>query len=104
MSAGLLSELRAARYIRRAGYRVVKTRFRAAGGEIDIIALDKNALCFIEIKAGALGEAAGRAGRDKRARIASAAQSYLSRHPAQSVRFDVLEESAAGFRLIKNAF
>ena len=36
--AGLLYELRAARYVRRRGYRLLNMRYRARDGEIDLIA------------------------------------------------------------------
>ena len=50
-SIGVLYELKAARYLRRQGCRVIARRYRAADGEIDLIARDGDTLAFIEVKA-----------------------------------------------------
>ena len=102
---GFFTELRSAAYLRRRGFTVLKTRYRAGQGEIDLIALDKGTTCFIEIKQSkGLGDGQMRVNAEKRARIRSAAKCWLLSHPTDSIRFDVLEESDAGFLLIKNAF
>ena len=54
--AGLLYELRAARYVRRRGYRLLNMRYRARDGEIDLIARDGDTIVFIEVKARPAGE------------------------------------------------
>ena len=46
-SIGVLYELKAARYLRRQGCRVIARRYRAADGEIDLIARDGDTLAFI---------------------------------------------------------
>ena len=48
---GWLGETRAAFYIRMHGMRLITRRFRAAHGEIDLIAQDGGTLVFIEVKA-----------------------------------------------------
>ena len=49
--AGLLYELRAARYVRRRGYRLLNMRYRARDGEIDLIAgMDKSSKYSSELK------------------------------------------------------
>lgn len=103
---GLYYELAAVRYVRKQGYHIQALRVRAGQGEIDIVARDKDALVFIEVKAGtqAFGEAAQRVDLAKRARLMSAADAYVKSHPHPSVRFDVVEISKDGVRLIKNAF
>ena len=104
---GLLGEWRAALYLRRQGMRIVARRFRAAHGEIDLIAREGDALVFIEVKSRPQGQllAGARAvNQDKRRHLRQAAQVYLSAHPAESARFDVIEISAAGVRHIRNAF
>lgn len=40
----------AASYLRRQGYRIVFQNFKARYGELDIVALDKNILVFVEVK------------------------------------------------------
>ena len=102
---GLLAEIRAVRFLKKSGMVVRKIRFRARGGEIDLIALDGDTLVFVEVKAGHDGaDAALRVTSDKRARLRRAADEYLKAYPAQCARFDVLEEGAQGFTLIRNAF
>ena len=102
---GLKAEHRAADYLRGLGMTVERSRYRAADGEIDLIVRDGETLVFVEVKsAQRLGEGAMRVDRDKRTRLKSAARVYLKEHPAARIRFDVLEESDAGLRLIKNAF
>lgn len=102
---GLLAEIRAVRFLKKSGMTVVRTRFRARGGEIDLIAREGNTLAFVEVKAGMNGEnAAQRVDPVKRARLRRAAEEYLRAFPASGARFDVLEEGAQGFTLIRNAF
>ena len=102
---GLFTEARAARFLRAAGMRVLASRYRAAGGEIDLIARDKGILAFVEVKSGgALGAGAARVDAEKRARMKSAARAYMAARGEANARFDVLEESDAGFRLIRGAF
>ena len=104
---GLLGEWQAAVYARRQGMRIVKRRFRAGHGEIDLIAWDGSVLVFIEVKArprGGLLAGARAVDAEKRRNLRDAARMYLSAHPANDVRFDVMEITAAGIRHIKNAF
>ena len=105
---GLLGELRAAMYLKRQGMRIVARRYRAAHGEIDIIARDGGALVFVEVKnrpKGQLDAGLQAVNGEKRRHLRQAARQYLNNHPAQGpVRFDVIEITAAGLRHIKNAF
>ena len=102
---GVLAELRAVHYLRRHGYRVMSTRWRGGGGEIDIVAREGGLLVFIEVKSSPrLGEGAQRVDNAKTAHLRRAASAYLYQYGQESFRFDILEESDAGFRLIRNAF
>ena len=104
---GLLGEMKAARFLRRQGMRILARRYRAAHGEIDLIARDKNTLVFTEVKyrpKGGMGDGLFAVNRDKMEHIRKAAAVYLQAHPADEIRFDVIEISAAGLRHIKNAF
>lgn len=106
-SEGLLGEWQAARYLKRQGMRILRTRYRAPHGEIDLIARDRETLCFIEVKArpeGRLGDGVAAVTADKRRRVRLAAAQYLAAHPAQQVRYDIVEITAAGVRHLKNAF
>ncbi len=93
---GRAAERHAEQLLTRAGLRVIERRFRRAGGEIDLIALDEDGgLVFVEVKArrsdrfGAPFEAVD---RRKQRRLARAAAAFLHEYeqPFQSARFDVV--------------
>ena len=93
---GNFGEERAARYLRRRGYRIVERNFRCRQGEIDIIAEKRGYLVFVEVKLRKderFAEAREFVNAAKQRRILSAAQLYLSAHPDWDLqpRFDVLE-------------
>jgi putative endonuclease len=110
---GAKGEDLAVRRLRRAGYRIVTRNFRAAGAEIDVIAMDGDTLVFIEVKtrlrlgAGAPEESVNGL---KQHRIRKAAEVFV-RRPAMArypIRFDVVAVSRPGIRwrseIIKDAF
>ena len=104
---GLLGEARAAAFLRRRGMRILVRRYRTAHGEIDLIARDRDALVFIEVKTrsrGRLDSGLSAVNAEKRGHIRSAAWEYLRRYGQADFRFDVIEITAAGLRHIKNAF
>ena len=108
-SVGFLYELRAAKYARARGYRVLARRYRGGTGEIDLVARDGDTLVFIEVKPrpeGRLGSGAEAVTADKRRRIRSAAREYCARHGCADAdcRYDILEFTRAGIQYIKNAF
>lgn len=37
-------------YLKKSGYRIIERNFRIRGGEIDIIALDKKTIVYVEVK------------------------------------------------------
>ncbi|MDO8581219.1 MAG: YraN family protein [Candidatus Omnitrophota bacterium] len=47
---GKKGEAIALRYLQEQGYRVIETNYRSRFGEIDIIAQDKDILCFVEVR------------------------------------------------------
>lgn len=47
---GKLGEDFAVSYLKRQGFRILTRNFRIRGGEIDIVAVDKDTLVFIEVK------------------------------------------------------
>jgi putative endonuclease len=83
-------------YLRKTGYTIIARNFRSplCRGEIDLIAWEKDVLCFIEVKTRTTrdvkpGEAA--VDRHKRREIAAVVRNYLRRLPAQCQwRFDVV--------------
>ena len=110
---GRRGERAAEKYLRRSGYRIVKRNFRAAGAEIDLVAMDGETLVFVEVKtrrsleAGAPEEAVD---ERKQKRMRRAAEIFAMRYRADDVtmRFDVIAVDASGERLeielLRNAF
>src|SRR5277367_6039730 len=47
---GRRGERAAEKYLRRNGFRIVARNYRAAGAEIDIVAMDGDVLVFVEVK------------------------------------------------------
>ena len=104
---GLWGEMRAARYVKKRGMHILERRYRTAHGEIDLIVRDGDALVFMEVKArtaGRLGDGALAVNAEKRRHLRYAAQRYLLSHPAERIRFDVIEITASGIRHIPHAF
>lgn len=91
---GRRGEAAAARHLRRRGWSILATRWRGAGGEIDLIAARRGVLIVCEVKARtdprALAEPLAAA---QRARIHRAARAFLASRPdlaGHEVRIDLL--------------
>lgn len=96
--SGLTGERLASAYLKQKGWTLIQERFRCRHGEIDLIAKDKNGLCFIEVKYrpdGRLGAGLERITPEKRRHLIFAAQAYLKDHP-QHYRVGYLEITRAG--------
>jgi putative endonuclease len=98
---GIAGEDIAARFLERAGWRIVERNVRYREGELDIIAARDGVLAFVEVKtrrSRAYGSPAESVTYRKRVRIRGMAARYLSeRKPrADAVRFDVIEVARAG--------
>ena len=110
---GRRGERAAEKYLKRNGYRIVARNFRAAGAEIDIVAMDGETLVFVEVKtrrnreAGAPEEAVD---ERKQIRMRRAAEAFSTQYRAgeKGMRFDIVAVDAAGKRfgieLLRNAF
>lgn len=85
-------EREAARFLRRAGMRVLVRNHRAPSGEIDLIARDGDTLVFVEVKTRREGVPAEAVTPEKQRRITLAALHFLRRHRALEVRsrFDIV--------------
>lgn len=104
---GLTGEHKAAKYLKKQGLRILKTRFRTRHGEIDLIAMDGDMLVFAEVKYrpdGQMGDGFAAIDKKKKQHLRYAASCYLSSHPAAQYRFDAVEITSAGIRHLKNAF
>src|SRR5205085_10514144 len=84
----------AARYLRNKGYKIIMRNFRCEAGEVDIIARQKTALVFVEVKTRAYDDPTPEEQVDpvKQQQIQRAAKLYLSRYgvPQPPARFDVV--------------
>jgi len=113
VALGRRGERAAEKYLRRNGYRIVARNFRAAGAEIDLVAIDGDTLVFVEVKtrrsrgAGAPEEAVD---ERKQTRMRRAAEVFARRYRAEEIemRFDIVAVDASGKRLeielLRNAF
>ncbi len=94
------------------GFRILSRNVSTRAGEIDVVALDNDTLCFVEIKARAstaYGAAVSAVPAKKQRRLARAAQLFLAAEPyGGPCRFDVLamDRDAAEWRftLVRDAF
>jgi len=110
---GRRGEQLAARFLERAGLRIIARRFRLRCGEIDLIALDRELVVFVEVKTrrgrgyGAPAESVTPSKQQKISRVALAFLSGRGWHE-RPCRFDVVEVVAGGktseIRHIPDAF
>jgi putative endonuclease len=114
-SLGRRGERAAERYLRRLGYHVVGRRERGPLGELDLIAVERRTIVFVEVKTRRshdAGHPAESVGPEKQKRLTRLALAYLKRHDLleYSARFDVLAITWPGsarrprIEHIKNAF
>lgn len=113
VDTGSRGEQVAARHLKRSGYIILAQNYRAAGAEIDIVALDESTLVFVEVKfrgGTGFGTPAEAVDLDKRERIRRAARAFVEWRgvPDLPARFDVVALNGAGrscrLEVIKNAF
>ena len=104
---GLEGENKACAYLRGMGMRVIATRYRGGGGEIDVIAKDGDALRFVEVKYrpdSRLGAGMAAIDSDKRARLYKAAKTYLKEtRSSLPWQIDLMEITRAGVLLFEDA-
>jgi putative endonuclease len=102
---GVEGERAAERCVRRRGYTIVARNYRCPLGEIDLVALDRGTVVFIEVKTRhtAMTELAlGAVDARKQRQIVRAAEHYLITHRLEerAVRFDVVGVRRDGAALI----
>ncbi|MFT7059831.1 MAG: putative endonuclease [Pseudorhodobacter sp.] len=107
--SGLAAEDAVARHYTRSGHCLVATRWRGAGGEIDLILRDGALVIFVEVKKAAThAEAAMRLSSRQMARIYASAAQFLAGEPGgqdTESRFDVALLDAQGqIEILENAF
>ena len=97
---GRIAEDAVAERLRVAGWRILERNARNRFGELDLIALDRDALVFVEVKAGRDGASGGprlpvlAVGPRKQRRIRSLARAWIagrrSLPPHRLIRFDAV--------------
>ncbi|MBV8056160.1 MAG: YraN family protein [Deltaproteobacteria bacterium] len=111
--AGRRGEQVAARHLKRCGYLILARNYRAAGAEIDLVALDDDTLVFVEVKlrvGSSFGTPLEAVDFEKREHIRRAARVFAEWRGAPDLpaRFDVVALTGAGrssrLEQIKGAF
>lgn len=105
----------AGKFLRNRGYKILKRNYVSKSGEIDIVAYDKGAISFVEVKT-RLSENYGppelSVTREKRKRIIRTALNYLAINHIDDIdfRFDVVsilfkdDDNKPNIELFKSAF
>ncbi|MBU3091634.1 YraN family protein [Clostridium sp. CM028] len=93
---GALGEDISENYLENLGYRILDKNFRCKCGEIDLIAINKGYICFVEVKTRYgihYGTPAESVTSSKQKKICKTAQVYISRKNIidYNFRFDVVE-------------
>jgi putative endonuclease len=110
---GELGERVAARWLERAGWRVLARRFRSGHRDIDLVAARGALVAFVEVKARRglrFGDPVEAVGARKRRELGRSAQAWIARFgaPGLSYRFDVVGVVFAGavvrVRHVEDAF
>ena len=101
---GALGEHYAAKYLRYNNYKIKAANYKTYTGEIDLVALKNDVLCFIEVKTrqiGGLTPPADAVDVHKLENIKSAASVYINRcaPDSEKTRFDIIEVFIEGKEL-----
>lgn len=113
LNLGRAGEELAVGLLKEQGYKILLRNYRTKFGEIDIIAEDKDTICFVEVKArheNRFGLPSEAVSWSKQKRICKAALAFLKEDNLleRKARFDVVTilglEGMPKLELIKNAF
>lgn len=107
---GAEQETAACQYLEKQGYTILERNYFVQGAELDIIAMDGQVLCFIEVRSrhdSLRGHPLETVTPAKQRNIIRAAKYYIMRNqPDCPMRFDVvgIVENPYEITLVKNAF
>lgn len=106
---GAAGEKRAEEFLKTKGFKILERNFSRPFGEIDIIAIKRRLLVFVEVKArayAAFGGPAAAVTPAKQKRITLAASAWLKQTKIKfdGVRFDVIAITDTEIEHIENAF
>lgn len=98
---GKRGEIIAVNYLKNKGYNILETNYKNKVGEIDIIAMDKNYIVFVEVKTRMsrfFGDPLEAVDERKQYKIRSVASGYLlQKHKTEAnCRFDVVSVLGSG--------
>ncbi len=97
---GQIGEHLACAFLRGLGREILELNYRCRQGEIDVIARDGDAVCFVEVRSRASSAVVGAAesvNAAKRRRLLRAARTWLAEKQTDcSCRFDVIEVEFCG--------
>lgn len=92
---GTIGEQKAQSYLKRRGYQILECNYHTKGGELDIIAKEKDCIVFVEVKTRTnteYGTPAEAVSFYKQKHMLKSARYYLSRFETEmECRFDVIE-------------
>jgi len=110
-SKGDFGEETACKYIKKNGYKILGKNFRTKFGEIDIIGIDNDTICFIEVKARSssdYGSPEQFVTKRKQERLWKTASIYINKNTLEfgNYRFDVISVDLENeeIEIFKNAF
>ena len=110
-SPGQIGEKLACKFLKSQKYIIEEKNFRSRFGEIDIIAIDSNTICFVEVKSRSridYGLPEEYVDIKKQKKIIRTAQTYLKEKGLETwnARFDIVSVDLKKYqcRIVKNAF
>ncbi len=111
---GAWGETLAAEYLQEQGYRILCRNYRTKLGEIDLVARERNVICFVEVKTRAsrmYGSPMESVSRAKQRKLTQMAQCYLGAFNLEKAvcRFDVVAimkqpDGGHSLELLRDAF
>lgn len=105
---GFSGERKAAKFLKKNGYKILARNFRCPFGEVDIIASSGDIVAFIEVKARSghsFGQPNEAVRADRQRRYINCARFYFSGRTMDCVvRFDIIEILNGKINHIENAF
>jgi len=106
---GRRGEVKVKKFLKKKGYKILECNYKTKFGEIDIIALDKETIVFVEVKtrsSDAFGTPSEAVTFIKQKKYKKVAEEYLQKNASieSACRFDVVEVLDEEINHIKNAF
>ena len=104
---GVKGERLAEAALKREGMKLLCRRFRASGGEIDLIFRDGEEIVFVEVKyrpEGVKGDGIEAVTPDKIRRVHRAGDAFLTRYPHAPARIDIVEITSDGVDHVRNVY